>query len=304
MKKDAYEILGVAKTASDDEIKKAYRKLAMKYHPDRNSDKDAEANFKDVKEAFEEIETADKRMIYDAKQSHGDWRGFSQKTDAFNDFFKDYDWSDLHGKTFRDSDEYADLFRNARAYSYGRQETSTKNEDASVNVEVTLEEAFSGKDILLTYKTPDGESRTVEMKIPAGIDTGKRLRVVGGGSRARGNLPFGDLYVNITVKPHAKFIREAQNIIMKVDVPVLDMLAGGQTRIITIDGKEYDIQVRPCTKPGTRIRIPEQGMSVLNTRLRGDMFIELNTRWPDGVYSDEVLELLKQARDLTLPKTT
>jgi DnaJ-class molecular chaperone len=72
----------------------------------------------------------------------------------------------------------------------------------------------------------------------------------------------------------------------------------------TIDGKEYDIQVRPCTKPGTRIRIPEQGMSVLNTRLRGDMFIELNTRWPDGVYSDEVLELLKQARDLTLPKTT
>jgi curved DNA-binding protein len=305
MTRDAYEILGVAKTASDDEIKKAYRKLAMKWHPDRNPDnlEEAEKNFKEVKEAFEQIETAEKRATYDAPFRGSSWQGFGNRTndDIFREFFRDeYDWSDLNGKTFKDQEDFADLFKNAKTYRYNE---PAKNEDANVNIEITLEEAFKGKDAIITYKTPDSETRTVEIKIPAGIDTGKKLRVTGGGSRQRANLAHGNLFVTITVKPHAKFVREAQNIVMKVEVPVLDMLAGGQTRIQTIDGKEYDINVRPCTKPGTRIRIPEQGMSVMNSRLRGDMYIELNPMWPENVYDTETLDLLKSARDLTLPKT-
>jgi DnaJ-class molecular chaperone len=301
-----YEILEVAKDASDDEIKKAYRKLAMKWHPDRNAGNEDQAKeeFQKVKEAFEQIENAEKRAEYEAGlHPHFGWTGSPKRNpyranesfdDIFADLFKDFNMHPPKNGEYRNFDDVAHA---ARA-----RHQPPKNEDAEIKIEITLEEAFSGKEAAVTYKTPDGEVRQVLLNIPAGIIDGKVVRCKTAGSRKQVTLPPGDLLATIKIKPHVKYIREAQNVVMKVEVPALDMLAGGSTRITTIDGTEFDINVRSCTKPGTRIRIPEYGMRVMGSRLRGDMFIELNVLWPDNL-AEEVLEHLKTARDLTLPKT-
>jgi curved DNA-binding protein len=300
---DPYSTLGVAKGATDDEIKKAYRKLAMKWHPDRNPDNlvEAEKNFKDVKEAFEKIETAEKRAQYDAEQ----FNPFASRSkhytyddsDIFKDFFADFD-SSYTSKRSSQSD-FEELLRKARGRNSGAWERVVKNEDANIELEITLEDAFNGKELAVTYTTPDGETRQVLLNVPKGIDTGKRIRVQTAGCRKLTHLPSGDLYVTIKLKRHAVYEREGQNLVMRVEVPVIHMLAGGQARVMTIDDKEYDINIRPCTQPGTRIRIPEQGMTVLGSRLRGDFYVELIMKWPEGL-TDDVIAALRTARDLSV----
>jgi DnaJ-class molecular chaperone len=265
----------------------------------------AKEEFQKVKEAFEQIETAEKRAEYEMSQHRPNfgWTGSAKRNpyrsnesfdDVFADLFKDFNMHPPKSGEYRD---FEDIAQEARA-----RKQPPKNEDAAITIEISLEDAFNGKEAAVTYKTPDGEQRQVLLNIPAGIIDGKVVRCKTAGSRKQITLPPGDLLATIKIKPHSKYIREAQNLVMKVEVPALDMLAGGSTRITTIDGTEFDINVRSCTKPGTRIRIPEYGMRVMGSRLRGDMFIELNIRWPDHL-TDDVLEHLKTARDLTLPKT-
>lgn len=300
---DPYSILGVDKTATDDEIKKAYRKLAMKWHPDRNPDNlvEAEKNFKEVKEAFETIETADKRAQHAAESfnpfaSRGKHYTYDD-TDIFKDFFEDMD-TPYTRRTSSQSD-FEELLRKARGRNSGAWERAVKNEDANIDLEITLEDAFNGKELAVTYKTPDGETRQVLLNVPKGIDTGKRIRVQTAGSRKLSHLPSGDLYVTIKLKRHAVYEREGQNLVMRVEVPVIHMLAGGHARVMTIDDKEYDINIRACTQPGTRIRIPEQGMTVLGSRLRGDFYVELIMKWPESL-TDDVIAALRTARDLSV----
>jgi curved DNA-binding protein len=298
-----FEILGVAENATDDEIKKSYRKLAMQWHPDRNPDnKEAEENFKNIKEAFEQIQNEVKRSEWHVSQRRGhnsstrnSYAKNNQFEDVFADLFKEFN---IHpqDKEFRD-------FEGARKAAQARNSQAfAKNEDTQIEIAITLEEAFHGKEVSVTYRTLDGETRQVLLNIPAGIVEGKVVRCKTAGSRKHPELPSGDLLATIKIKPHLLYTREAQNLVMKVEVPALDMLVGGSARIVTIDGTSFDVNIRSCTKPGTRIRIPDYGMRVMGSRLRGDMFIELNVVWPDSL-DTEVLNHLKAARDLTLPKT-
>jgi DnaJ-class molecular chaperone len=307
--KTPFEILGVADTATDEEIKKAYRKLAMKWHPDRNAGNidEAEKNFKEVKEAFEQIETEQQRSEWHVSQAryaraknpsaNRSYNPGPSFEDVFSDLFKDLN-KQQNQNEFRDFD----TVRRRMAEEAEAKRRASRNDDALIEIPITLEEAFQGKEVVVTYKTTDGETRQVSLDIPSGIADGKVVRCKTAGSRKNKDVPAGDLLATVKIKPHAKYIREAQNIVMKVEVPALDMLAGGSARIITIDGTEFDINIRSCTQPGTRIRIPEHGMRVMGSRLRGDMFIELNVVWPVTL-DDAVLNHLKAARDLTLPKT-
>jgi DnaJ-class molecular chaperone len=306
-----FEILSVPENATDEEIKRSYRKLAMKWHPDRNADNidESEKNFKEVKEAFEQIETEQKRSQWHMEQNyknrskHKTTRSSYSDSQAFDDVFADL-FKDVYGRTSKNDQfhDFADAKRKMAEEELNRRRQSVKNADAHIEIAITLEEAFHGKEVAVTYKTPDGETRQVLLDIPSGIIDGKVVRCKTAGSRKNTDTPSGDLLATIKIKPHKLFIRESQNIVMHVDVPALDMLAGGSARITTIEGTEFDINIRSCTQPGTRIRIPEHGMRVMGSRLRGDMFIELNVVWPASMPED-VLNHLKAARDLTLPKT-
>jgi curved DNA-binding protein len=299
MNESAYEILGVAETANDDEIKKAYRKLAMKWHPDRNPDniEEAEKNFKRVKEAFETVETTEKRAVYDRKRRSKYSTKFNDNDSQYStgrrynwdDIFKDFKEADRNANWSYDADEWMRKTNQGRQ-SYYDYEYERANEHAYFDMQITLEEAFKGKQTTVTY-TIDGERRSVLLNIPAGIDTGKKIRCAAAGSRRNTRRPAGDLYVHITVTEHKEFIREAQNLVLKKDIHVLDLLGGSQVRIGTIDDTEFDITIRPGTKPGTRIRIPGHGMSVMNTKVRGDLFVELNMHWPDSVNSALAAEI-------------
>lgn len=288
MKKSAYEILGVAKTADDEEIKKAYRKLAMKYHPDRNpGDSTCEEKFKEVKEAFELIETSEKRAKYDA---YGTGRpGTSSSTfneDIFADFFKEYGFT----KASQQSDD-SEWIRELHRKSRQRHQAAFPNENANMEMTITLADAFHGKQLTISYRI-DGEQRSVLLNVPAGIDTGKSIRCAGAGSHANKSMVAGDLFVKINVADDPAFHREGSTLIIKRKIPLFELITGTTIRIKTIDNKEFDVAVRQGTKPGTRIRIPGYGMSILNSSSRGDLLVELDYEWPTSL-SQELIEFLK-----------
>lgn len=283
MSQTPYEVLGVPQNSDDETIKKAYRKLAMKYHPDRNpGDATAEASFKDVKLAFEAIETADKRASYEraARTQHAGHQGGWRYTS------RDFNWDDIM-KEF-DFDSWGqDGDRVRAAYNRARQgQPDAPNQDTNMELNITLKEAFAGQQKQISYRI-DGEDRQVLLNIPAGIDTGKKIRCANAGSHRNKAQPAGDLYVHITVLHDYVIEREGNNLIIVERVPVLRLLGGTEIRVKTIDGTEFDVTVRAGTKPGTRIRIPGHGMSILNHTGRGDLLVELESVWPEKLTAEE-----------------
>jgi curved DNA-binding protein len=278
MNKTAYEILGVAKNADDDEIKKAYRKLAMKYHPDRNpGDSTCEEKFKEVKDAFETIETAEKRARYDSfGTSSSGSKSYTFDEDLFADFFKEYDFT----KTPPDSDWINEIHRKTR-------QRNLPNENSFLDMTISLSDAFTGRQLQVSYRV-DGEQRSVLLNVPAGIDTGKSIRCAGAGSHINKNMIAGDLYVKIKVADNPDFHREGATLIHKKKIPLFDLITGTTIRVKTIDNKEFDVSVRQGTKPGTRIRIPGYGMSILNNSSRGDLLVDLDYDWPTSIPQDLV----------------
>ena len=284
MKKSVYDILGVSEKATDEDIKKAYRKLAMKYHPDRNpGDSTCEEKFKDVKEAYETIDTPDKRNTYD----HGYSRGTSRDDEFYSEFFKEYD--------FTKNQSAEDILRELHRKSRQRQDWSLPNEHAFMDMTISLQEAFTGKQTTISYRV-DGIQKQVLLNIPAGIDVGKTIRCAGAGSQTNKNLPAGDLYVKVIVETDSTFYREGSTLVIKKQIPLFDLITGTTVRITTIDNKEFDVAVRQGTKPGTRIRIPGYGMSILNSSSRGDLLVELDYEWPTSLSSD-LVDYLKSIKD-------
>jgi DnaJ-class molecular chaperone len=290
-RRDYYQVLGVPKNASDKEILKAFRKLARQYHPDVNpGDKQAEANFKEISEAYEVLSDSEKRKKYDrfghnwqqaeaaekAGASVGDFGGFGgfghgrrSGPGGESVTFESGDLGDL----------FESLFGEGGRTGGRRRATARRGEDLEYPTAVTLEEANAGTTRTLSLRQASGGSSSIEVKIPPGVTDGTRIRVEGKGGPGMGGPP-GDLYLVVSVQPHSRFRREGQNLYTAVDVPLTTAILGGEVDVPTLRGTRLKLRLPAETQNGQRFRLAGQGMPSLDGNSRGDLYADVKVVLP------------------------
>jgi curved DNA-binding protein len=264
--KNSFEILGIPYDATEDVIKSAYRRLAMEHHPDLNpGDNSAEERFKEVNAAYEELKDPGRRAQAQARAQGRS--GFNEAFDVFNGF------RHHPGEGF--SFDLNDLFANL-----ARQHARPRNNDLTVAVTISLEDAFKGKELLLTIQAPDGP-RQITTRIPPGIDNGSRIRLTGHGERTHAFLPPGDLYIVVRILAHERFERIAQNLLTSIEIDVFDALLGSETIVNGIDGSAIKVQIPAAIQHDQRLRIQGHGMPLANgEHLRGDLVLQVSVKIP------------------------
>lgn len=342
-KRDYYEVLGVGRDASEREIKKAYKRLAMKFHPDRNpGDKAAEASFKEVKEAYEILTDSDKKAAYDQFGHAG-----VDPNRGGGGFGGNADFGDVFG------DVFGDIFGGGRR---GGQRQAARGSDLRYNLELSLEEAVRGltKELRIptlaacdacdgsgakkgssptTCGTCHGQgqvqmrqgffavqqacptchgrgkiikdpcnkchgegrvekSKTLSVKIPAGVDTGDRIRLSGEGEAGEFGAPAGDLYVQVTVREHAIFVRDGNNLYCEVPISFSTAALGGEIEVPTLDGK-VNLKIPSETQTGRMFRLRGKGVKSVRSHAVGDLLCKVVMETPVNL-SDKQKELLRE----------
>jgi molecular chaperone DnaJ len=335
--KDFYEILGVQKNASDDEIKKSYRKLAMKYHPDRNKDdKESERKFKEVSAAYEILKDSEKRSAYDqyghdAFRQGGGGQGFGDFGGGFSDIFEEFFGGGFGGQS--------------------RQRGPQRGNDLRYNMSISLQEAYSGKKSQIRIPSYEGcdlcsatgsadktgpstcstcggqgkvrstqgffsierpcptcggegssiknpclkcsgtgqvkKQKTISVTIPAGVDTGTRIRISGEGEPGERGAGNGDLYIFVEVQKDKLFEREEENIFCQIPISITTAILGGDVEVPTIEGKKARLNIPAGTQSETQFRLKGKGMSILRQTRRGDMYVETNVEIPVNLNSKQ-----------------
>jgi curved DNA-binding protein len=299
MADDYYQILGVQKSADQEEIKKAYRKLALKYHPDKNPNNPAaEEKFKKISEAYAVLSDQEKRKQYD---SFGSDQKFSRE-----DIFRDFDINSIlrylgfgggqgagrrGSYSFRGNDPFADLFGQGRQDYYNAPQ---RGSDLQYNLNITLEESVFGADKKLALQRDQGVDE-INVKIPAGISTGKKLRLSGKGGAGMQDGPAGDLYLNINVVSHPIFARDGNDIHIEKFITFTQAVVGTSIDVPTIDGTIKRIKIPAGTQNGTKIRMKGYGAPALKGTgsTKGDQYVKIGIEVPRKV-NDKQFELIKK----------
>ncbi len=353
-KRDYYEILGVSPDASDEEIKRAYRKLALQYHPDRNpGNKEAEEKFKEISEAYEVLSDPEKRRIYDMYGHEGlEGRGYSTGFSDIDEIFSAF------------NDIFEDLFgfrTGARRRARPRQGRSLR-----YDIEITLEEAYKGVEkeisferlevcpecngiggkhritcpncrgigqitrshgffhISTTCPRCNGEGyifaelcpkcrgngvvrrrKKLNIKIPAGVDTGSQLRIRGEGEPGEYGAAPGDLFIVIHVKEHESFKREGEHLYCEIPVSFVQAILGDTIKIHLIGDEEAEVEIPPGTQPGSIIKVPGKGMPKLGSTKKGDLFVKIEVTLPKNLTKKqrELLEEFAKTEGIKLKST-
>ncbi|CAI2718316.1 DnaJ C-terminal domain-containing protein [Nitrospina watsonii] len=295
--KSYYDKLGVARTASHDEIKKAYRKLALKYHPDRNkNDPEAENRFKELSEAYAVLSDKDKRKKYDSYGAEGFHKRYSQE-----DIFRDFDLDDiLRNFGFSGSPGFGggfgQFFGGQDPYGAGggqRTRYATKGADMMSDITVTFEEAALGTEKRFSVERPHGKEDT-SLKIPGGISEGKKLRLSGKGNPSPNGGPPGDLYFRVHVQPHPLFIREGDNIVVEQSIGLTDALLGTTVEVPTLEGTKQ-VKVPAGTQPNSKLRLKELGIRSRDGR-RGDQLVKIKVTLPKEL-TEEQKDLIQNLKE-------
>ncbi len=290
--KDYYKILGVAKDASAGDIKKAYRKLALKYHPDHASgDKAKEEKFKEISEAYAVLSDAEKRKNYDTYGSEGFQQHYSQE-DIFRgsniedilrefgfgggSFFSGGRKTGGGGKRFSFNPE--SMFN----FGGGRQQPSApaKGSDMEYEIGLTLSEIATGTSKNLSFQNPSGGTETITVKIPKGMVSGKKLRLAGRGQSSPYGGPAGDLYIKSKVMPDPVFKLRDFDLYISREVKLSDALLGTQISVPTIDGKQLSLKVPPGTRHKSKMRLAGNGIPHMKGTGSGDLFVEILVAMP------------------------
>ena len=304
--KDYYQTLGVAKTASEKEIKQAFRKLARKYHPDVNpGDKSAESRFKEINEAYEVLGDPDKRRKYDELGSN--WRLYEQAQQQGQPFpgggWSQGAWNINVGgpgggyrtmtqeemnEIFGNEDPFSDFFRtffggggaqSGARQRAGRAPRTQKGRDIESEVELTLEEAFHGATRRVSIKQ-DGHARSVDVRIPPGVKDGSRVRAAGEGEAGSNGGVAGDLYLRVRLRPHAVFERRGNDLHAKVAVPVTTAVLGGEAQVPTLTGS-VRLKIPEATQNGQVFRLKGHGMPTIGRpEERGDLYASAEIQLP------------------------
>ena len=305
--KDYYAALGVTKTATDKEIKQAYRKLARKYHPDVNpGDKAAETRFKEINEANEVLSDSEKRRKYD--ELGANWRAYENvppgaqgwpggfggfrgpgagsyttagggqyrtvSQEEMEDILAGGGFSDFFNAFFRGGADGAGEERRSRRRG------SRAGADLEHPVQLSLEEAYHGALRRISMKH-DGHTRAIDVRIPAGVKDSARVRVSGEGEPGAGGAKAGDLYLRVQVLPHARFEREGHDLTTRVEVPLTTAVLGGEATVPTLAGGTVRLKVPPTTQNGQKFRVKGQGMPVPGKPdERGDLYVVADVQLP------------------------
>jgi curved DNA-binding protein len=284
--KDYYDVLGVSKSASDEELKRAYRKLAMKYHPDKNPNrKEAEERFKEINEAYAVLSDKEKRKQYDAFGAEGFRQRFSQE-----DIFRGFDFDDILSGLFggrgkrefrgRGGFDFGDLFgRQSSHQDMGRM--ALKGEDALYELSISLEEAAFGGEKRISYRK-NGRIEELNVKIPKGIPSGKKLRLAGKGMQGRNGGPPGDLYLQVNIAEHPTFTREGDDLITEKEISFSEAALGTTIEVPTLEGTKK-VKVSPGTQSHTKLRLRGLGIPHFQGEGRGDEYVKIIVRIPKKV---------------------
>lgn len=290
---DYYKVLGVAKTATPDEIKKAYRKLALKYHPDKNQgDKAAEAKFKEMSEAYAVLSDKNKREQYDTYGSTGFHQRFSQE-DIFRGFdlnsilrqfgFGGSTFGGVHGFGSSGSQPFGSIFGQANGNGGCRGGSCNtqplKGNDLTYQLSVSLEDVLEGaeKTISLRY---NGQPQNVSVKVPKGIESGKRLRLSGKGAPSPSGGPPGDLYLKVSVEPHSEFQRDGDDLVLEKRIPFSMACLGTEIEISSLEGKRFKVKVPAGVQQESKLRIKGHGLPSGPIGARGDILVKIAIRIP------------------------
>lgn len=309
--KDLYRTLGVARTATEKEVKAAYRKAARKYHPDVNpGDTQAEARFKEINAAYEVLSDAEKRKKYDqyganweqAEQMNAHWDRARQRPGS-NPFAGFNPTPGGHGGINLE-DLLGGMF--AGGQRGGATARPRRGADTEHRTEITLEEAYAGTTRLLQVQSQERcagcngsgtlgraacttcggtgmrmQQRRIEVKIPAGVKDGGRVRFAGEGQAGMGDAPRGDLYLLVSIRPHDTFERDGDDVSTTVDVPLATALLGGEVKVRTLKGTTIAVRVQPETQNGQSIRLAGLGMTkYLDPTKHGDMYLKVQVLLP------------------------
>jgi DnaJ-class molecular chaperone len=321
--RDYYSTLGVAKTATAKEIKQAFRKLARKHHPDVNpGDKAAEAKFKEINEAYEVLGDHEKRKKYD--ELGANWRAYEQAGAGGGPGFQggfdpsQFGWNARSGgqgsqgggfrtmteeemrEMFGDSNPFSDFFQTFFGGSMGGQDEpghrgarsrgqrgTRKGRDIEQEIELPLEDTYSGKVMRFSIKH-DGHARTVDVRIPAGVGEGSRVRVAGEGEQGGNGGQAGDLYLRIRQTPHSRFERKGRDLYTKVQIPLTTAVLGGEAEVPTLAGKTLRLKVPPTMQIGQTFRLKGHGMPVTGKPdEHGDLYATVDVQLPRELTSEQ-----------------
>lgn len=262
---DYYETLGVARSATADEIKKAYRKLASQHHPDKGGDT---ATFQKIEEAYRILSDPQKRAEYDNPQPHFQQHGGMPPgfEDMINQMFGGGGFNDF----------------------FGRRPQPVRNRNLNLQTQITLEDAFHGKDLVANVRLPSGRDQTLEVKIPPGIRHGVTLRLAGMGDDSIGNIPRGDIHLTVNILPHRIFKREEDDLVMDLSINCFEAVLGKKVEFNTIDGKTLETSIPPGIQPGQTLNVQGYGMpNMSNPLMKGRLLININITIPTTLTADQ-----------------
>jgi curved DNA-binding protein len=304
--KDYYKTLGVNKTATQDEIKKTYRKLAVKYHPDKNpGDKEAEEKFKNISEAYNVLSDPEKRKQYD--ELGANWNKYQQAGGGFN--WQEYSRSTGRpgggfggGSAFEGAD-FSDFFRDffggaANPFQGGGsefrnwQQTHRRGQDYQADTHINLEDAYHGTTQILTVN-----GKQLRLKLKPGIADGQTLKLKGKGGASPTNGPAGDLYLSVHVNPHSNYRRDGNDLHQEVWVPVYTAMLGGKIEFTSLGGK-LSLNLKEGTQSDKKLRLKGKGMPHYGSPASyGDLYVTIKIKLPEKLSSEEK-ELLNRLKNL------
>lgn len=288
---DYYKILGVSKTATESDIKKVYRKLARKYHPDLNpNNKEAEKKFKEINEANEVLSDPEKRKKYDEfgkDWKHADeFKKARQQQQTYNKANPQQGYEEFSG-------DFSDFFESMYGNSGGRsRQTKFRGQDLNAELHLNLKDVYTSQKQTLTVN-----GKNIRLTFPAGIENGQIIKINGHGTPGVNGGPNGDLYITFSIKNDTKFKRDGSNLYTTADVDLYTALLGGDVLIDTFDGK-VKLKVAPETQSGTKIKLKGKGFPVYKKENEfGDLYVTYQVKLPTNL-SDKEKELLTELQKL------
>jgi len=272
---DYYSTLGLSKGANPDEIKRSYRKLASQYHPDKGGSKE---KFQEIQEAYATLSDPEKRNQYDNPAPQGFPGGFHFQQGGgvppgFEDIFS----------------HFGGMFGGGN-----RQREQPRNRTLNMQTNITLEDAYNGKELIASVNLPSGREQVIEIKIPPGVHDGTVLRLAGMGDDSYQNIPRGDIHLSITVIPHHVFHRRGDDLVRTVGITCIDAMLGKKINIDTIDGRTLEVMIHPGAQPGHTLAAQGYGMpNINNSGFKGRMLMEINISIPTNLTNEQKDALTK-----------